>query len=71
MVWMNSMRLALCGLLWGVASLTQAATPTWEPVRKSDERGGIQTWVRPVEGNPSRLSEASPKCLTLRSRCWP
>lgn len=50
MVWMNSMRLALCGLLWGAASLTQAATPTWEPVRKSDERGGIQTWVRPVEG---------------------
>ncbi|MFY9810302.1 START domain-containing protein [Aquabacterium sp.] len=50
MAWMNSMRLALCGLLWSVSSLTQAATPTWEPVRQSDERGGIQTWVRTVEG---------------------
>ncbi|HEX5374166.1 MAG TPA: START domain-containing protein [Aquabacterium sp.] len=46
-------RLTLWGLLFSVlimGRLAQAAPSTWEPVRKSDEREGIQTWVRPVEG---------------------
>lgn len=46
-------RLTLWGLLCSVlitGGLAQAAPPTWEPVHKSDEREGIQTWVRPVEG---------------------
>lgn len=51
MHWIQALISGLVLSSWlAMSSWAQAAPAAWEPVRKSDEREGIQTWVRPVEG---------------------
>ena len=44
-------RLLLPALLL-MLGLNAAATDAWEPVRQASDRDEVNTWVRPVEGNP-------------------